>query len=79
MALATPFELEENRIDILKSAYEKGLVLICTRTPYADVWQVRLPDGSVSPLFRHFEDAWNLLTWLYWHKYAGKEAEEAEG
>ena len=72
----SPFELEENRIAILKSAYEKGLTLICTRTPYGDVWQVRFPDGSLSPLFKHFEDAWDLLTRVYWREYARKEAEE---
>ena len=74
MVLATPFELDRNRIDILKSAFEKGIILMCTKTPYGDVWQVKFPDGGVSVLFQYFEDAWNLLTTLY-YRYSGKRKE----
>jgi len=52
-----------------------GLTLICARTPYGDVWQVKFPDGAFGSLFRHFEGAWDVLTRFYYRKYAVKEAE----
>ena len=76
MVLATPFRLKGDVIAALKSACEKGLILWCTKTPYGDVWQVEFPDGAISPLYKHFEDALNLLINYYNREYGGKEAEE---
>jgi len=73
MVLAVPFELNERRIELLRRVSEKEYVLLCTKTPYGDVWQVRFPDGSLSSLFRHFEDAWNLMIRFYSKKEVVKK------